>query len=81
MNICRLAIKEGHHAADQIIVDEIAGYLIDGNPNFNEIENATPRHALAATMFAFEKDRSKAALINRTFLPLSLFTFRRGDMK
>lgn len=53
--------------ADQAIVDAMTDPLIHGDPTFAQIENATPRHALAATIFAFEKDRSKAALINRTF--------------
>ena len=54
-------------AADQAIVDTMTDGLINGNPAFAQVENATPRHALAATIFAFEKDRSKAAIINRTF--------------
>ena len=41
--------------------------LIHRDPAFAQIENTTPRHALAATVLAFEKDRSMAALINRTF--------------
>ena len=53
--------------ADQEIVDEIAGELSSGYPTFGQVRNATPRHALAATIFAFEQDRSNAGLINRTF--------------
>ena len=53
--------------ADQEIVDTIAEKLADGLPTFAQLENATPRHALAATIFAFEKDRSKADMINRIF--------------
>jgi hypothetical protein len=53
--------------ADQEIVDEIASILVTGFPTFAQVEDSTPRHALAATIFAFEKDRSKANLINRTF--------------
>jgi hypothetical protein len=41
--------------------------MVAANPTFAQIENSTPRHALAATIFAFENDRSKAASINRTF--------------
>jgi hypothetical protein len=45
----------------------MADELIEGFPTFAQIEKGTPRHALAATIFAFEKDRSKAEVINRTF--------------
>ena len=54
-------------SVDQMIVDNLVGPLIEGDPRFAQAKGATPRHALAATMFAFEKDRSKAATINRTF--------------
>ena len=53
--------------ADQTIVDIMADRLIDGDPTFAQVDNAMPRHALAATIFAFEKDCSKAATINQTF--------------
>ena len=52
---------------DQVIVDTMADLLIGGNPTFAQVDNATPRHALATTMFAFEKDRTKAEIINKTF--------------
>jgi hypothetical protein len=52
---------------DQAIVDDMTSLLVAGNPTFAQIENSTPRHALAATIFAFENDRSKAVSINRTF--------------
>ncbi len=52
---------------DQQIVDSLVDPLIAGDPRFAQGKGATPRHALAATMFAFEKDRSQAATINRTF--------------
>ena len=32
------------------------------------MEGIEPRHALAATVFAFEKDLKKADIINKTFL-------------
>ena len=53
---------------DQAIVDTMTELLVRGNPTFAQGDNnGTPRHALAATVFAFEKDITKAALINRTF--------------
>jgi len=55
---------------DQIIVDDIADLLSMGCPIFAQDEHQIPRkprHALAATIFAFEKNRKAAALINRTF--------------
>lgn len=52
---------------DQGIVDAMADLLVKGDPTFAQLDGATPRHALAATMFAFEKDRRKAEIINRTF--------------
>lgn len=54
-------------AADQGIVDNIVGELVVGSPTFSQVDGATPRHALAGTIFAFEKDPSKGATINRTF--------------
>ena len=53
--------------ADQGIVDDMVDRLIKGKPTFAQAPGATPRHALAATMFAFEKNRLKADTINRTF--------------
>ena len=54
-------------AEDQAIVDAMVSPLLDGDPTFAQADGATPRHALAATMLAFEKDRSRVATINRTF--------------
>jgi hypothetical protein len=54
--------------ADQSIVDEITDRLSTGDPTFSQVDNASPRHCLAATMFAFEKENSNADLINRTFI-------------
>jgi len=54
--------------ADQSIVDEISDRLAAGDPTFSQVDNASPRHCLAATMFAFEKENSNADLINRTFI-------------
>ena len=52
---------------DQKIVDAISDRLILGDPRFAQAPAATPRHALAATAFSFEKDPQQAATINRTF--------------
>ncbi len=54
--------------ADQSIVDQMTDPLVAGDPTFSQVNNASPRHCLAATMFAFEKDSINADLINRTFL-------------
>lgn len=54
--------------SDQSIVDEITDRLAAGDPTFSQVDNASPRHCLAATMFAFEKENSHADLINRTFI-------------
>ena len=54
-------------ASDQAIVDTMTDSLVAGDPTFAQVDNATPRHALAATIFAFEKDPSKASMINQTF--------------
>ncbi len=54
-------------SGDQQIVDSMAEQLVSGEPTFSQIDGASARHALAATIFAFEKDHSKSALINRTF--------------
>jgi hypothetical protein len=53
--------------ADQSIVDEITDRLVAGDPTFSQVDSASPRHCLAATMFAFEKQNSNADVINRTF--------------
>jgi hypothetical protein len=53
--------------SDQSIVNQIADLLVKGDPTFSQIKNASPRHCLAATVFAFEKDPENADLINRTF--------------
>lgn len=53
--------------ADQEIVYKIAEKLVNGFPTFAQVKDGTPRHALAATIFAFENNRSEANLINRTF--------------
>ena len=52
---------------DQLIVDAMSDKLINGDPTFAQVDNSTARHALAATIFAFEKDRTKSKVINRTF--------------
>jgi len=54
-------------ADDQVIVDKMIDPLVEGDPTFAQVQGATPRHALAATVFAFEKDRSRATAINQTF--------------
>ena len=54
-------------AEDQNIVDTIVPLLARGDPTFASQTYVQPRHALAATIFAFEDDRSKVDLINRTF--------------
>ncbi len=41
--------------------------LVDGDPTCAQVDGASPRLALAATIFAFEKDPAKAPVINRTF--------------
>ncbi len=53
--------------ADQTIVDQMAELLVAGNPTFSQVAGGSPRHCLAATMFAFEKDTNRADVINRTF--------------
>lgn len=53
--------------ADQSVVDEVTERLAAGDPTFSQVDNASPRHCLAATVFAFEKGSSHADLINRTF--------------
>jgi len=52
---------------DQSIVNQITDLLVSGDPTFSQITNASPRHCLAATVFAFEKNPKKVDLINRTF--------------
>ena len=53
--------------ADQSIVDDITDLLAAGDPTFSQVDNASPRHCLAATIFAFEKESGNANVINRTF--------------
>ncbi len=53
---------------DQDIVDEVALRLAAGDPTFANTQGATPRHALAATVFALEAGRAQADVINRTFM-------------
>ena len=53
--------------ADQLIVDEMATMLVQGDPTFGQVQGGSARHALAATIFAFENDPAAAAQINRTF--------------
>ncbi|MCP4744609.1 MAG: hypothetical protein GY874_00470 [Desulfobacteraceae bacterium] len=66
-NKCYMDLINFSHA-DQSIVDEISNRLLAGDPTFCQVDkNASARHCLAATMFAFEKDNSKMDLINRTF--------------
>ena len=54
-------------AEDQVTVEAVVPLLVDGDPTFMEAAAATPRHALAATVFAFEAARGRANTINRTF--------------
>lgn len=54
-------------AHDQEIVDAMVDPLIDGDPLFIQQQGAEPRHALASTLFAFERSRDTADIINRTF--------------
>jgi hypothetical protein len=43
--------------------------LSNGDPTFTRVSKGIePRHALAATVFAFEKDFKNADIINKTFL-------------
>jgi hypothetical protein len=55
-------------AADQALVEKLVAPLLAGDPTFAQEPGAEARHALAATMFAFEKDRAHAPLVNRTFM-------------
>jgi|GEM_PF-1678883 len=56
-------------ANDQRAVNDMIEPLSNGNPNFTQVaKGIEPRHALAATVFAFEKDFKKADIINKTFL-------------
>lgn len=52
---------------DQTIVNDIVPKLLEGNPTFTDIAGYKPRHALAATVLAFERDNKKIDIINRTF--------------
>jgi hypothetical protein len=53
---------------DQAITDACTKELIAGHATFSQVDGAQPRHALAATIFAFEKKRGQADSINRTFV-------------
>ncbi len=52
---------------DQEIVDGMVDPLLSGDPTFAQGQGVEPRHALAATIFAFEKNWEQAGVINRTF--------------
>lgn len=61
---------------DQALVDAMVDPLIGGDPTFAQSDHerfatharpVEPRHALASTMLAFEKDRQAGNIINRTF--------------
>ena len=54
-------------ADDQKLVEKLVDPLLAGDPSFAQEEGVEPRHALAATVFAFERDRGAAGIINRTF--------------
>lgn len=56
-------------ANEQEAVTAMIEPLSQGDPTFTQVmEGIEPRHALAATVFAFEKDFTKADIINKTFL-------------
>ncbi len=56
-------------ANDQELVTAMIKPLSQGEPTFTQVmEGIEPRHALAAAVFAFEKDFKKADIINKTFL-------------
>lgn len=52
---------------DQTIVNDIFPKLLRGDPTFTDIADYKPRHALAATVLAFEQDNKKIHTVNRTF--------------
>ncbi len=55
-------------ANDQSIVTALINPLLNGDSTFMQIkDNPEPRHALAATILAMEKDSDKAHVINKTF--------------
>ncbi len=54
-------------ADDQAKVDALVDPLLRGDPTFAQGDGVEPRHALAATIFAFERDRQRANVINSTF--------------
>ena len=54
-------------ANDQAIVEESTAKLVAADPTFAREGGSTPRHALAAAMLAFERDRAQAVRINETF--------------
>ena len=56
-------------ANDQELVTAMIKPLSQGDPTFTQVmAGIEPRHALAAAVFAFEKDFKKADIINKTFL-------------
>ncbi len=55
-------------AADQELVEQTADLLAKGDPTFAQTDGVEPRHCLAATVLAFEKNRQLAGVINETFL-------------
>lgn len=52
---------------DQTKVDSLVEPLCKGDPSFAQGEGIEARHALAATVLAFERDRTRADVINRCF--------------
>lgn len=52
---------------DQIIVEKMAKGLLVGDPYFSTINGDSPRHALAATVFALEAKPEQMDIINNTF--------------
>ena len=54
-------------AADQAVVDEMTQLLVEGDPTFAQVNDRSARHALAASMFAFESSPQNAMRINETF--------------
>lgn len=54
-------------SSDQSTIESLVDPLLDGDPTFSQEDGVEPRHALAATVLAFEKNRGKADVINRTF--------------
>ena len=55
-------------ANDQKKVNKMVTPLFNGDSTFTQVvKNIEPRHALAATVLAFEKESDKAEIINKTF--------------